>query len=94
MKSFIQFNESKVYVAKLSGSKAWKAGNSGRGVSTRNALVNDLGEYAFLDRDQPYMPDGGGKVLKQLYKDSPEIFEFKKYDFGKDITIKRGQEVK
>lgn len=95
MKSFWEYlNESQVYSANLDSVSGFKNTLSGRGNNKAVVLMNDKGEFGFLgDEKTPYTPVGGRIALSDLYKDSPQIFTFKKYSYGDGVTIKRGRKI-
>ena len=77
-----------VYAANLSGSEAFISGFGGRSGSSSVAAVNDAGEFGFLPgEDAPYMPIGGRKAIAAVI----DVLEFKAYEFGSHVTVKRGR---
>lgn len=97
MSKYKEYQESlleSVYTAKISSLKGFKNTMSGKGNNNAVALINDKGEFGFFDKEaKPYTPIGGRKALVDLYKDAPQVFTFKSYDYGDGFTIKRGTKI-
>jgi len=93
-KEYLNSLAESVYSAKISSTKGFKNTYSGQGNNNAVVLVNDKGEFGFFDKDaKPYSPIGGRRTLVDLYKDSPQLFTFKPYDYGDGFTIKRGTKI-
>lgn len=87
-------SEDTIYSANISSINGFVNGMSGRGNNNATVLINDKGEFGFFDKEtKPYTPIGGRKALVDLFKSNPELFTFKKYEYGKGFTIKRGRKV-
>jgi len=77
----------KLFTATITSKKGFTNGFSGRANNTAKTLVNETGEFAFLEgAEAPYTPVGGTKAVKWCI--DVGAIEFRPFDWGKGYDVK------